>query len=136
MKRPPSSSRRMLALRMLRRSALQPTCCGLARRALCTEVSEESKQQILKFLGAASRPKMGKAKAKQSAGQRALDLSKQAKNLDDLDMAQVLSLNGAELKKRNVPCQDRKRMLRFINKANQGFTMAGATWRSWREPKV
>ena len=44
-------------------------------RCLCA-VSEEAQAEVLKFLTAASRPKMGLSKAKQSAGQRALDLSK------------------------------------------------------------
>ena len=54
------------------------------------------------------------SKARQSAGQKALDLTKQMKNLDDLDLKTLLRLDGAELRRRGVPCQDRKRLLRFI----------------------
>ena len=68
-------------------------------RALCTEASDEAKKALVqRFLDAASRPKMGKGRAKQSAGQRALDLGKQAKSLEDLDLPQLLALDGAALK--------------------------------------
>ena len=56
-----------------------------ASRALCdaaSEAAEEArKAELLEFLRCASRPIMGKAKARQSAGQKALDLTKQMKKL-------------------------------------------------------
>ena len=118
-----------------------PACTGVPRplvsscRAFCSGVSDEAKEQVLNFLKAASRPKMGKAKAKQSAGQRALDLTRSAKALDDLDLPGLLRLKGADLKKREIPCQERKRLSRYIAKANQGYTWVGEPyWKNWREP--
>ena len=78
---------------------------GGFRRAFCTEISEESKAELMNFLKAASRPKMGLGKAKQSSGQSALDLTKQARALDDLDLPGLLRLSSTDLKKREVPCQ-------------------------------
>ena len=120
-------------------SALRRVCSMLPScmpgRALCTEASDEAKKALVqRFLDAASRPKMGKGRAKQSAGQRALDLGKQAKSLEDLDLPQLLALDGASLKERNVGCQERKRLLKFIAKANQGYTLKGKDWRSFQEP--
>ena len=106
-----------------------------ARRALCSEVSEESKAAVLDFLKAASREKMGLAKAKQSAGQKALDLTRLAKQFDDLDLPGLLRLKTADLKQRGVGVQERKRMLRYMAKANQGFVVKGKPyWRNWVDP--
>ena len=46
--------------------------------------------QIEEFLRRASRPKMGKAKAKQSAGQRAIDLTKHLSKFEDMSYEQLL----------------------------------------------
>ena len=81
---------------------------------------------------------MGKAKARQSAGQKALDLTKQMKNLEDLDLAAVVRLNSAELKKRGVPTQDRKRLLNYADKYAQGYRHDGRlgkhAWKGWLPP--
>ena len=115
--------------------ALRPWTRPLLR-PFCNEVGEEGKVLVQRVLEAASRPKMGKARANQSAGQRGLDLSKQAKNLEDLDLPALLRLDGTALKARNFPVQERKRLLKFVAKANQpGYTLTGRTWRSWREPR-
>ena len=87
------------------------------------------------FLERASRPKMGKARAKQSAGQRELDLTKQAKHFEDMDLPALLRLDGAALKQLGVPCQERKRLLKFTAKANQGHALVGRDRKggTWRE---
>lgn len=82
-----------------------PASLGGFRRAFCTEISEASKAELMSFLKAASRPKLGLGKAKQSSGQKALDLTRQAKMFDDLDLPGLLRLKSADLKKREVPCQ-------------------------------
>ena len=113
-----------------------------ASRALCdaaSEAAEEArKAELLEFLRCASRPIMGKAKARQSAGQKALDLTKQMKNLEDLDLAAVVRLNSAELKKRGVPTQDRKRLLNYADKYAQGYRHDGRlgkhAWKGWLPP--
>ena len=87
-------------------SALQRL--GAPTRALCdaaADADEARKAELQEFLRSASRPIMGKAKARQSAGQKELDLTKQMKNLDDLDLHGLLRLGGEELKNRGVPCQ-------------------------------
>ena len=63
-------------------------------------VTDEQKAEVETFLRNISRPIMGKAKAKQSAGQRALDITKQSSRLDDVDMDTLLRMDSAELKKR------------------------------------
>ena len=107
----------------------------LSCRQFCSGVSEESTALVEKFLERASRPIMGKARAKQSAGQRALDLTKQAKNFEGMDLPALLRLDGAALKKLGVPCQERKRLLKFTAKANQGQTLVGRDRKggTWRE---
>ena len=107
----------------------------LSCRPFCSGVSEESTALVEKFLERASRPIMGKARAKQSAGQRALDLTKQAKNFEGMDLPALLRLDGAALKKLGVPCQERKRLLKFTAKANQGQTLVGRDRKggTWRE---
>mmetsp|Transcript_5482 Transcript_5482/g.10806 ORF Transcript_5482/g.10806 Transcript_5482/m.10806 type:complete len:143 (-) Transcript_5482:256-684(-) len=111
-------------------SLLQPPAC--ACRTFCSGTSEESKALIHKFLERASRPKMGKARAKQSAGQRALDLTKQAKNFEDIDLPALLRLDGKALKELGLPCQERKRLLKFTAKANQGQVLVGRNWKGGR----
>lgn len=107
-------------------------------RALCTSAEDASKAEVLEFLRAASRPIMGKAKAKQSAGQKALDLTKQANRLDGVDMAGLMRIKSAELESRGVPCQERKRILRFVDKYRQGFRHDGRggkhAWKGWKAP--
>eukprot|EP00320_Phaeocystis_rex_P005980 CAMPEP_0119071602 /NCGR_PEP_ID=MMETSP1178-20130426/52160_1 /TAXON_ID=33656 /ORGANISM="unid sp, Strain CCMP2000" /LENGTH=90 /DNA_ID=CAMNT_0007053543 /DNA_START=210 /DNA_END=482 /DNA_ORIENTATION=+ len=75
---------------------------------------------------------MGKARAKQSAGQRALDLTKQAKNFEDIDLPALLRLDGKALKELGLPCQERKRLLKFTAKANQGQVLVGRNWKGGR----
>ena len=99
-----------------------PLCVPLRR--LCDgppPPSEEEKARVLKFLRVASRPIQGMGKAKQTAGQKALDLTKQASRLEDLDLNGVLRCDTKELKKRGVPVQDRKRLLKFTRKYVQGW---------------
>lgn len=111
----------------------RPLLVPRARR-LCEAVAEEArKAELTEFLRTVSRPIMGKAKARQSAGQKPLDLTKQLKNLDDLDLRTLLRLDGAELKRRGVPVQDRRRLLRFTDKYVQGFRHDGRQSKhSWR----
>jgi hypothetical protein len=107
-------------------------------RAFCSSVDEASKAAVLEFLRTASRPIMGKAKAKQSAGQKAIDLTKQANRLEDLDLQGLIRVDGAELRRRGLPCQERKRLLNFIDKYRQGFRHDGRqgkhAWRGWLQP--
>ena len=112
---------------------LPPPVC--ACRPFCSGVSEESTALVQSFLERASRPIMGKARAKQSAGQRALDLTKQAKNFEGMDLPALLRLDGAALKKLGIPCQERKRLMKFSAKANQGQALVGRDWKggTWRE---
>ena len=93
-------------------------------RSLCS-VAEASQAEVLEFLRAASRPVMGHAKAKQSAGQKALDLTKQASRLEDLDMRALALVDTHELRRRGVPCQERKLLLRFCSKIRQGWRHKG-----------
>ena len=84
------------------RAAPAPACFNPLRsqqRWLCG-ISDEQKAEVETFLRNISRPIMGKAKAKQSAGQKALDLTKQLSRLDDVDMDTLLRMNSAELKNR------------------------------------
>ena len=60
-----------------------------ARRMLCDTAGPS---QIEDFLRRASRPKMGKAKAKQSAGQRAIDLTKHLSKFEDMSYEQLLQV--------------------------------------------
>ena len=60
-----------------------------ARRMLCDTAGPS---QIEEFLRRASRPKMGKAKAKQSAGQRAIDLTKHLSKFEDMSYEQLLQV--------------------------------------------
>ncbi len=91
------------------------------------------------FLAAASRPIMGKAKAKQSAGQKALDLSKHESKLADLDFAVLLRADGEQLKELGVPVQERKRILHFLDKYKQGWRHDGRegpdAWKGWTAPQ-
>ena len=81
---------------------------------------------------------MGLAKAKQSAGQRAMDLTKQLSKLDGLALDDLLRVNGAALKERGVPTQERKRILKFTDKVRNGWAHDGRTgthaWRGWKPP--
>lgn len=105
-------------------------------RAFCS--AEAGKAELLEFLKSASRPIMGKAKAKQSAGQKPLDMTKQASRLDDLDLPGLLRCDSEELKRRGVPCQERKRLLNFADKYRQGYRHDGRqgkrAWRGWLPP--
>lgn len=110
-------------------------------RALCDaapDADEARKAEVLEFLRSASRPIQGKAKAKQSAGQRAVDLTKQMKNLDDVDLHAILRMSREDLVKRGVPVQDRKRLMNFANKYVQGYRHDGrqgkAAWKGWLPP--
>ena len=60
---------------------------------MCSEASNEA---ILNFLKLASRPKMGLAKAKQSAGQRAIDLSKHASKFQGMTLEELLQVRERE----------------------------------------
>ena len=84
----------------LRSSALRPPLLGA--RSLCEAADEARKAELLEFLRCASRPIMGKAKARQSAGQKALDLTKQAKNLDDLDLRALVRCDQPRLPERGT----------------------------------
>ena len=134
---PPPANETMLrgAARVLLRPSLglSPPVC--ACRPFCSGVSEEGKALVQSFLQRASRPKMGKARAKTSAGQRELDLTKQAKNFEGMDLTALLRLNGAKLKELGLPCQERKRLLKYTAKANQGQTLVGRDRKggTWRE---
>ena len=132
----PTDSAMLRAARLLGAPSsrlLPPPVC--ACRPFCSGVSEESTALVQSFLERASRPIMGKARAKQSAGQRALDLTKQAKNFEGMDLPALLRLDGAALKKLGIPCQERKRLMKFSAKANQGQALVGRDWKggTWRE---
>ena len=159
-----------------------------ARRMLCDTAGPS---QIEEFLRRASRPKMGKAKAKQSAGQRAIDLTKHLSKFEDMSYEQLLqvacglhienALSGGgtswlpaprsparaalgqatrarysplhenpcarpppqarkvDLDPLGLPCQDRKRLLRFVDKARQGWLHdgreGGKQWKGWVPPE-
>ena len=106
-----------------------PPLLAARARPLCDEAAadEARKAELLEFLRSASRPIMGQAKARQSAGQRPIDLTKQMKNLEDLSFHELLRIDGAELKKRGVPVQDRKRIRNFADKYVQGYRHDGRT---------
>ena len=84
------------------------------------------------------RPKMGVAKAKQSAGQKALDLTKQANRMKDMDLKALLHTDGKKLKELGLPVQERKRLLNFIDKYLRGYKHDGRpgqhAWKGWRAP--
>lgn len=109
-------------------------------RHLCagSEPDEAAKAEVLEFLRAASRPIQGKAKAKTSAGQMALDLTRHASRLEDLDLKGVLRCDGAELKRRGIGCQERKRLLKYTYKYLQGYRHDGRegdkAWKGWLAP--
>lgn len=129
---------RALASRM---RAVAPPPRPLLQRArcLCDAAEDEGrKAELLEFLRTASRPIMGKAKARQSAGQKPLDLTKQMKNLEDVDVGALLRMGGPELARRGVPVQDRKRLMRFTDKYVQGYRHDGRqgkhAWRGFLPP--
>ena len=129
---------RALGARM-RAVAPPPRPLLLRARGLCESAAEEGrKAELLEFLRSASRPIMGKAKARQSAGQKPLDLTRQMKNLDDVDVGALLRMGGAELARRGVPVQERKRLLRFTDKYVQGYRHDGRqgkhAWRGFLPP--
>ena len=113
---------------------------GPSVRHLCagSEPDEAAKAEVLEFLRAASRPIQGKAKAKTSAGQMALDLTRHASRLEDLDLKGVLRCDGAELKRRGIGCQERKRLLKYTYKYLQGYRHDGRegdkAWKGWLAP--
>ncbi|KAL1529120.1 hypothetical protein AB1Y20_000080 [Prymnesium parvum] len=105
-------------------------------RWLCA-ASEAQAAELSSFLRNASRPKMGKAKAKQSAGQRALDLLKHLPRLEGTSLPQLLRMKSKQLAKLGMPCQERKRLLKFTHKVKCGWTYEGkkeGNWRAWRDP--
>jgi len=110
---------------------------GFAQRALLMS-TDAAKAQVEEFLRAASRPKMGVAKAKQSAGQKALDLTKQANRMKDMDLKALLQTDGRKLKELGLPVQERKRLLNFIDKYLRGYKHDGRpgqhAWKGWRAP--
>lgn len=108
---------------------------AVQRAPLCTEASQP---ELESFLVAASRPIMGKAKARQSAGQKALDLTKQLNRLKDFDIPTLLRASSKQLKDVGVPVQERKRLLNFLNKYKQGYRHDGRegpkAWLGWQPP--
>lgn len=116
----------------------------LGARRLCG-AADAGQAELLDFLRNASRPIWGRAKAKQSGGQAALDLTKQLPRLEGLDLRGLLACKTAELKERGVPVRERKRMLNFIDKYRQGWRHDGRggpgneqgvkrLWKGWRPP--
>lgn len=81
---------------------------------------------------------MGIGKKKKSAGQKALDLTKQMSRLEDLGLQGVMQLTSVDLKKRGVPIAERKRLLRFCDKVKQGYKHHGreGDWKAWRPPAL
>ena len=106
-------------------------------RSLCSEVDKGAVVQLLKRM---NRPKMGQAKAKTSAGKKALDLDKGASKLPgDWTVERLLKTNTKELREHGFGCQERKRMLKFLEKVRQGWIHKEAAgglekhlWRGWR----
>ena len=125
---------RMLSL-LPQRTAAMPVPFA---RSLCSGPSEASKATVTEFLRVASRPIQGKAKAKTSAGQKALDLTKSASKLEDLDLGGVLRCDGKELKRRGLGVQERKRLLKYTHKYLQGWRHDGRpgkrAWKGWAAP--
>ena len=121
---------------------------GLSR-GLCTDAAEASKAELELFLKRASRPILGQAKAKTSSGQKVLDLTKQMSRLQDLTLPELCKVKGEELKRRGLPVQERKRLLRYTAKQRTGWTWMPAAhsnpnapdggftkhvWRGWIPP--
>lgn len=131
----PSSTRHSLAPAAFPR---QPHLALFARTLCSSGPTDEQKAEVLEFLRAASRPIMGKAKAKTTAGQKALDLTKQAGRLEDVDITGLLRLTTEDLRERGVPCQERKRILNYTDKYLQGFRHDGRpgkhAWKGWVAP--
>ena len=131
----PSTSARLSPAAFTR----QPQPALVFARSLCSSgPTDEQKAEVVEFLHAASRPIMGKAKAKTSAGQKALDLTKQAGRLEDVDLTGLLRLTTEDLRERGVPCQERKRLLNYTDKYLQGFRHDGRpgkhAWKGWVAP--
>ena len=72
-----------------------------SQRWLCG-VTDEQKAEVESFLKNAQRPKMGKAKAKQSAGQKAIDLMKQASRVNEGTLDDLLRMDSKQLKEKGV----------------------------------
>jgi hypothetical protein len=77
---------------MWRRALQQPTPHV---RSLCAGASSDN--PIERLLKLASRPKMGLAKAKQSAGQRAIDLSKYTAKFEGMSFQELLQVRCARV---------------------------------------
>lgn len=90
----------MLAVRGMLRTRAWKFAPSHFQRWFCN--AGDSSGELATFLSNASRPKMGKAKAKQSAGQKALDLMKQLPRLEGLTLPDFLGLRSADLRKRGT----------------------------------
>mmetsp|Transcript_9418 Transcript_9418/g.20623 ORF Transcript_9418/g.20623 Transcript_9418/m.20623 type:complete len:150 (-) Transcript_9418:134-583(-) len=126
-------------MRFLRPGAtLHQTGLSQLRRALCSTPEPDAKAELELFLQRASRPIMGLGKAKQSAGQTPLDLTKYLKKLEDLTLDDIMAIRSEELEERGVPARERKRLLNFANKLRLGWVHDGRTgkhaWKGWKPP--
>mmetsp|Transcript_2428 Transcript_2428/g.5481 ORF Transcript_2428/g.5481 Transcript_2428/m.5481 type:complete len:140 (-) Transcript_2428:303-722(-) len=116
------------------------SCAAMPGRALCTDADAAAAAALELFLKNISRPKMGQAKAKQSAGQRAVDLTKQLNKLKGLTVEELTLMSSAELKRRGLPTQERKRIISFGHKLRTGWEHDGLVrekhaWKGWRAPQ-
>ena len=108
-------------------------------RPLCTESSSAGQYDLETFLKLISRPKMGNAKAKMSAGTKALDLPTQLSKLEGMAVDDLLKADGRELRRRGVPTQERKRILAYTEKVRRGWLHDGRArtkndWKGWKPP--
>ena len=79
---------------------------------------------------------MGLAKAKTSAGQKAMDLTKHLKKLQEIPFDDLMKANTRVLKKMGLSPQERKRILAHTDKVRLGWTPppGGKGWRHWARP--
>ena len=113
---------------------------ALPARWLC-DAADGEKARLEAFLRSASRPKMGEARAKQSAGQKALDLARHLGAMEGITLDQLAAMGTIELKKLGLEPQERKRLLRHTYKLRTGWTPPPEgteerphAWRLWTRP--
>ena len=113
---------------------------ALPARWMCA-AAEGEKARLEAFLRSASRPKMGAARAKQTAGQKALDLTRHVGAMEGVTLEQLAAMGTVELKKLGLEPQERKRLLRHTFKLRTGWEMPPVgteerphAWRLWQRP--
>lgn len=138
-----SRSRTMMCRQPAPLAPLRSLALGMPqRRGLCEAadagVDEAVKAEVREFLRVSSRPIMGQAKKKRTAGQKAVDLLKHEGRFEDVNLHELLRMDSEELKRRGLQPIERKLILRYGDKFKQGYRHDGRAgkhaWKGWLPP--